>query len=223
MFKYTYSAAMLLILVVANLIMFLMTGFVHPTEFWICYAFVTFAYITLWGSAFRQENSSMEYLFAITRIRVNSVYVVIAFLLAIALYFFGLDGLLLVIPQAVVAVVFIILMLSLSDIDDRHAEIESEVIRKKDFVKASLDALDRIRGENENEAIDRRISLLIDMLVSAQSSILDEELSSESEFKMLCERLERRLKMDDEEECIEILDKMEKALDRRNFQISQQH
>ena len=61
------------------------------------------------------------------------------------------------------------------------------------------------------------------MLVSAQSSILDEELSSESEFKMLCERLERRLKMDDEEECIEILDKMEKALDRRNFQISQQH
>lgn len=214
---------MLLILVVANLIAFMLTGFVHTTEFWICYGFVTFAYITLWGSAFRQENSSMEYLFAITRMRVNTLYVVIAFLLAILLYYADLDGLLLVVPQAVVAIVFIVLMLSLSDIDDRHAEIETEVKSKTNFVKASLDTLDGIRRENQNENIDRRISLLIDMLMSAQSSVLDEELPSESEFTTLCNKLRHRLKTGEEEECMRILDKMEDALERRRFQISQHH
>jgi len=220
LFKNTFNATMLLIFIVANGLYFINFGLRHEIDFWISYAFVIFSYITLWGSAFRQNDSSSEYHFALTRIIVNVTYVILAFSCAVAVCYFDLEGLFFWLPQTVVALLFIILMLYLSDIDDRHADLEQEVTVRSSFISNSLDNMDEIRQIANDSEVLRRIDLIIDMLVSSQPSPSNVELRSESDFIDYLERLRRRVKMNSIDECLSILSHMERVLDLRNKQIS---
>lgn len=213
---------MLIIFLAANALLFMTQGVRHEVDFWACYGFVTFAYITLWGSAFRQEDSSSEYHFAITRMMVNTVYVVLAFIVAIIVYSFNLEGLWFYLPQVVVAIVFVSLMLFISDIDDTHAELEKQTKVKRSFIVESLDSIDSLMILCDDEMLKRRLSLIQDLLMSSQSSVLDVELESESIFETLIEKLRRSMAAGSIEDCLNVVSSMEKALSNRDREIQRQ-
>lgn len=210
---------MLLIFLASNLLLFLTTGLVHDTDFWICYAFVVFAFITLWGSAFRQEDSSMEYLFAITRIRINTLYVILALIAAIVVYVVDVPQVLFYGIQIAIALIFIIILLLVSDVDDRHAEIEIEVKKKTDFIHTALYNVDEIKLLCYNDALQRKANLMMDLLMSAQSTPLGMELESEASFLMYADNLKRKLKAQSFEESMVLFGKMEKELTKRSNEI----
>lgn len=221
MLKKTFSLSMLLIFVASNAILFLGTGIKHDLKFWISYGFVVFSFASLWFFTYWQEDSSMEYLFAITRIRVNILYVLVALAAAIivnvvedvpTVVFYGV--------QLCIAVLFIILMLFLSMIDDRHAEIEVEVIKKKQFAIEAMDRMTAIKLKCRNDSTARKIDQIIDVLFAAQSSNPNNPLDSEMDFMNNAEKLDRGITRLSEEECNKLLDLMIANLKMRNSALS---
>ena len=167
----------------------------------------------------------MTYLFALTRIRINLVYVILALICAIAVnvvegvpkpIFYG--------SQIAIAIIFIILMVFIAHIDDKHAEIERNVAVKKQFVNEALSKMDKISVKCKGrEQIMRKVELIIDLLISSQSSDPNSELDSESDFNAHVIKLERALANSTDEECLHLLDQMVDDLELRSKQLSNIH
>ena len=216
MLKYAYSAAMFVIFILANVATFMISGLRHDLRFWESYAFVLFAYITLWFSAFRQDDSSMEYLFAITRIRLNIAYVFCAFVAACVVNYFVLNTALFLTVQFAVAAVFIVAMVFLTDADEQYAEKEKRHVEKRAFVSEAKVAVQSIRRKTMDEDVRRHLDKVLDKLSSAQDSDGSALSSYEADFLDTVSDLESNFRKLSKDEIISLVDYLNELLDSRD-------